>query len=132
MNFGGQGHFLFKLIINRVFKMLRAQGLVDSQKQDRVDISRIWLWRWDWWLVGIWKCIRMCVRWLLKVNHELLNLQKWVNFWTRVLFIFLLEYFLKCFICSWCGPQSNCSMVVRNYCKPEYKNSFTESILRVH
>lgn len=49
-------------------------------------------------------------------------------------FHFLLEFFFlsASFITSWCGSQSNCSLVVRNYWKPVFRKPFTKSILRIY
>lgn len=46
-------------------------------------------------------------------------------------FHFILEFFFlsASFISSWCGSQSNCSLVVRNYWKPVFRKPFTKSIL---
>lgn len=102
-------------------------------------ISCVWLWRWGCcWLVDTQKCVPGVGPYLINLLPEaksclgLADFQKWVH-WGKFFSFFTGIFFLSAsFITSWCGSQSNCSLVVRNYWKPVFRKPFTKSILRIY
>lgn len=97
--------------------------------------SVVWLWRWGCcWLVGTQKCVPGpgVPTWLTYSQKPRAVLDWLKNEFIEASFPFYTGIFLRQpFISSWCGSQSNCSLIVRNYWKPVFRKPFTKSILRI-
>lgn len=119
--------------------LLVGQGHWAFKWQEWAGISCEWLWRWGCcWIVGTQKCVPGVGPYLTNLLPEaksclgLVDFQKWVH-WGKFFSFYTGIFFLSAsFISSWCGSQSNCSLVVRNYWKPVFSKPFTKSILRIY
>ena len=129
---------LFSLLI-WVSEFVGWSRTLGFQWQEWAGISCVWLWRWGCcWLVDTQKCVPGVGPYLINLLPEaksclrLTDFQKWVH-WGKFFSFFTGIFFLSAwFITSWCGSQSNCSLVVRNYWKPVFRKPFTKSILRIY